>query len=257
MKKLNEVLQELGISKVKLAKYLGVSRQMVYNYLEMDDISKWPKEKKILLFKLLNIEDGNDQTIDSINITTEYLLDVEGRLNQNLKQTNQLDNYFDLKSLTKDEQGLINDITYLIKEKFVEEKSDDTYTTYLYLYHFLQAIDNIPEIKYILGYMSKSTGFTKPNEYSFDETKQFIFEGIFHSAFVLYNNGGISKSKVMESHKRFVEEIEAKTEEKLSRTQQLNTFKIQALKELGYSDINSSNASEVLEKIAEIQGRKV
>ena len=45
MNKLNELLQELGISKVNLAKYLGVSRQMVYNYLELDDINKWPKEK--------------------------------------------------------------------------------------------------------------------------------------------------------------------------------------------------------------------
>ena len=38
MNRLNEILSEIGISKVKLAKYLGVSRQMVYNYLEMDDI---------------------------------------------------------------------------------------------------------------------------------------------------------------------------------------------------------------------------
>jgi len=257
MKKLNELLQELGISKVKLAKYLGVSRQMVYNYLEMDDFNKWPKEKKILLFKLLDIEDGSDETVSGINVTTEYLLDVEGRLNQNLKQTNQLDNYFDLKTLSKEDQALINDITYLIKEKFVEEKKEDTYTTYLYLYHLLQSIDNVPEIKYILAYMSKSNAFTKPTEFAYDETRQFIFEGIFHSAFVLYNNGGISKSKVMESHKRFVEEIETKTEEKLSRTQQLETFKIQALKELGYNEINASNATEVFEKIAEIQGRKI
>ena len=32
MKDLNRVLSEVGISKVKLAKYLGVSRQMLYNY---------------------------------------------------------------------------------------------------------------------------------------------------------------------------------------------------------------------------------
>ena len=37
MQNLNELLQELGISKVRLAKYLGVSRQMVYNYLELDE----------------------------------------------------------------------------------------------------------------------------------------------------------------------------------------------------------------------------
>lgn len=36
MKKLNDILNELGISKVRLAKYLGVSRQMLYNYLAME-----------------------------------------------------------------------------------------------------------------------------------------------------------------------------------------------------------------------------
>ena len=45
MKELNVVLTELGISKVRLAKYLGVSRQMLYNYLAIDNISNWPKEK--------------------------------------------------------------------------------------------------------------------------------------------------------------------------------------------------------------------
>ena len=33
---LSRVFKDLGFSKVKLAKYLGVSRQMVYNYLELD-----------------------------------------------------------------------------------------------------------------------------------------------------------------------------------------------------------------------------
>ena len=47
MQNLNELLQELGISKVKLAKYLGVSRQMIYNYLELENLNKWPKEKKL------------------------------------------------------------------------------------------------------------------------------------------------------------------------------------------------------------------
>ena len=45
MQNLNELLQELGISKVKLAKYLGVSRQMIYNYLELENLNKWPKVK--------------------------------------------------------------------------------------------------------------------------------------------------------------------------------------------------------------------
>ena len=52
-------------------------------------------------------------------------------------------------------------------------------------------------------------------------------------------------------------ELEHKNEEKLSRTQELNTAKVQALRELGYTEINEENAKEVLEKIAEIQSRKV
>ena len=48
-----------------------------------------------------------------------------------------------------------------------------------------------------------------------------------------------------------------KNEEKLSRTQELITVKVQDLKELGYDDFNDDNAQEVFEKIAEIQSRKV
>jgi len=258
MNSLGELLQELGISKVRLAKYLNVSRQMVYNYLELEDLNKWPKEKKILLLKLLDIEDGDETTIKGIKITTDYLMAVENRLNQGVKNSSDMDNYFDMKGLNKNEQTLIADITYLIKEKLLDEsKKEENFQALNYLYHMLQSIDNVPEIKYILGYMSKTTGFVSPDEYLFDEEKQFIFEGILYSALTLYNNGGASRSKLAESHKRFVQEIEQKNEEKLSRTQQLNTIKIQALRELGYNQINEQNAAEVFEKIAEIQSRKV
>ncbi|MBE6154199.1 MAG: hypothetical protein E7163_01310 [Firmicutes bacterium] len=258
MNNLNELLQELGISKVRLAKYLNVSRQMVYNYLELEDINKWPKEKKILLLKLLDIEDGDDATIKGIKITTDYLMAVENRLNQGVKSSSDMDNYFDMKGLNKNEQTMIADITYLIKEKLLDEnKKSENFQAMTYLYHMLQSIDNVPEIKYILGYMSKTTGFISPEEYAFNEEQQFIFEGILYSALTLYNNGGASRSKLAESHKRFVQEIEQKNEEKLSRTQQLNTIKIQALRELGYNQINEQNAAEVFEKIAEIQSRKV
>ena len=73
----------------------------------------------------------------------------------------------------------------------------------------------------------------------------------------LYSNGGASKTKLAESHKRFVNQIEHKMEEKLSRTLELNILKVQALRELGYTEINSQNTAEVLEKIAEIESRKV
>ncbi len=257
MSYLNELLQELGISKVKLAKYLGVSRQMVYNYLELDSINSWPKEKKILLFKLLDIEDGDEGTIKAINITSSYLEKIECRLNSSINENSPFEQYFDLKDLTKEEKSLINDITFLIKEKFTEEKNKDTYYTFLYLYHTLQSIDNIPEIKYLFAYLSKKTGFTPPLEFKFDETKQFILESIVFTAFNLYNNGGATKSKLVESHNRFVQELENEKEEQLSRTQQLNTFKIQALKELGYTEVTKDNVSEVLQKMAEIQSRKV
>ena len=76
-------------------------------------------------------------------------------------------------------------------------------------------------------------------------------------AMTLYNNGGASRSKIAESHRRFVNQIEHKIEEKMSRTLELNTIKVQALKELGYNEINEKNAAEVFERIAEIQSRKV
>lgn len=255
MCKLNELFQELGISKVRLAKYLGVSRQMVYNYLELNDINKWPKEKKLLLFKLLDISDAKE--IKDIEVTTDYLMNVESRLNQGVKSTSELDLGFDFKDLNKESQTLLTDIIYNLKEKLSDDSSKENYYATLYLYHLLQSMDNVPEIKYIFGYMSKTTGFTNPEEYKFQEDKQFIFEGILYSALTLYNNGGASRSKLAESHKRFVQEIEQKKEEKLSRTEQLNTIKIQALRELGYNEINESNAAEVFEKIAEIQSRKV
>ncbi len=256
MRKLNDLFQELGISKVRLAKYLGVSRQMVYNYLELDDINKWPKEKKILLFKLLDISDTKE--IEDLNVNTDYLMSVESRLNQGVKSSSELETGFDFKGLDKESQTLLSDITYILKEKLSDEQSkNENYYAILYLYHLLQSLDNVPEIKYIFGYMSKTTGFTNPEEYKFQEDKQFIFEGILYSALTLYNNGGASRSKLAESHKRFVQEIEQKNEEKLSRTQQLNTIKIQALRELGYTEINETNAAEVFEKIAEIQSRKV
>ena len=245
MNDLNQLLSEIGISKVKLAKYLGVSRQMIYNYLELDSLSKWPQEKRLLLLKLLDIEEGSDKAIKNIKITSEYLENVEARLNQNYK------------NLTREEQDLLNDIVFLIKEKFTEEKTKETYWIFLYLYHVLQSLDNVQEIKYIFAYLSKKCGFTNPNEFKFNETRQFILESIVYTAFNLYNNGGASKSKLVDSHKRFEQEIENDKEEKLSRTQQLNTYKIQALKELGYTEITKENASEVLNKMAEIQSRKV
>ena len=258
MEKLNEILHELGISKVKLAKFLGVSRQMIYNYLELDDINKWPKDKKVLLLNLLGIKSVED--IENIKVDTDYIINVETRINSlftnslgtsGISETNSIFN-----GMNKKKAELLRNIIDLIKEK-LDDDSEEGYITIKYLYHYLQSIDNAKELKYILGYVSKATGFVKPLEFAFDEEEQFIFESIMYSAMTLYTNGGASKAKLAESHRRFVTQIEHKLEEKMSRTLELNTIKVQALKELGYNEINKNNATEVFEKIAEIQSRKV
>lgn len=255
MKELNSVLTELGISKVRLAKYLGVSRQMLYNYLGIDSLNNWPKEKSAKLLSLLNIE--SIEALNDIKINGEYIMEVEKRLNDGVKDSSSKEVIADLKGFNKKEQELLSDIINLLKEKLANDKTKNTYFSYIYLYQFLQSIDSFDELKFILAYMSKSLGFVDPMEFVFNKDKQFIFESIMFSAMTIYSNGGASKNKLGESHKRFVQSIEQKKEEKLSRTQELNTVKIQALKELNYSEINEDNAKEVFEKIAEIQSRKV
>ena len=255
MDKLNDILNELGISKVRLAKYLGVSRQMLYNYLGMNSIKDWPKEKSTRLLGLLNIKGEED--LENLPVDSNYIIEVEARLNDGVKDSLDKEVLADLKGFSKKEQELLTDIINLLKEKLADDKSKETFYAFTYLYHYLQSMETSKELKYILAYMSKSMGFTDPNEFAFNQDQQFIFEGILFSGLTLYNNGGASKVKLAEAHKRFVQDIEHKNEEKLSRTQELNTAKVQALRELGYSEINEENAKEVLEKIAEIQSRKV
>lgn len=229
---------------------------MVYNYLELDSISKWPKEKKLLLFKLLDIEDGDDSTLASIKVNTEYLEAIEARLNNTNKSA--IPDMLDIKGLSKEEQTLLSDFTYALKEKFSDEQNnkEENYTIILYLYHLLQSLENVEELKYLLGYVSKMTGFTKALEFKLNEAKQYRFEAILYSAFNLYNSGEASPERIKKYHKKFEDEIEARNEEKLGRTQQLNFIKIQALRELGYNEITPANAAEFLEKMAEIESRK-
>ena len=117
-------------------------------------------------------------------------------------------------------------------------------------------VDTTKELKYILGYFSKNFGYTDPNKFAFDENNQYILESIMYSAMTLYSNGGASRTKLTESHRRWEAMLNSKKEEKLTRTQELNTAKIRALRELGYDEIDKNNASEVLDKIAEIMAQK-
>ncbi len=256
MVNLNELLHELGISKVRLAKYLGVSRQMIYNYLEMDDLNKWPKDKRMKLYKLLGIKSTDE--IKKIKSNTDFLMEVEGRLNEGVK-INATDNAgIDFSELPKKDQELLNDIIYLLKDRLIEDKSGATRKEYKYLQHFLQTIDSFPDIVYYLAYISKNAGFVKPTIYDFNEEDQIIFESLMYSCFNIYNNRQFSaaRSKVQMVYRKFLQEVEQRNEEKLSRTQELNWAKTVALRELGFTEINSDNAKEVFDKIAEIQSRK-
>ena len=107
MTKLNEILSEIGISKVKLAKYLGVSRQMVYNYLDMDDINLWPLEKKMKLFNLLQIKSADE--IKDIKITNDFIKHTNSLLNDNNSIMIEKGNIaFD--GLSSEDQIVLNDI---------------------------------------------------------------------------------------------------------------------------------------------------
>ena len=258
MERLNDILRELGISKVKLAKCLGVSRQMIYNYLELDDLNKWPKDKKVILLNILGIKSSAD--LDEIKVDTDYIMDVEMRVNSLFENSNKsavADNNQVFTGLGAKQKELLHNIIDEVKERLEDEKDDTSYSSMLYLYHFLQTMEGSKELSYILAYMSKAAGYTKPYEFVYDETDQFIFESILFSALSLYHGGNASKSKIAATHKRFVDQIEQKMEDKMSRTLEINSAKVQALKELGYTEINEDNAAEVLAKIVEIQSRKV
>ena len=256
---LNDLLRELGISKVKLAKFLGVSRQMIYNYLELNDLNKWPKDKKVLLLNLFGVKTPED--IKNIKINTDYILDVETRLNSLIESSGEKKVTVNgekqvFNELGKKQKELIINIIDLMKDRLEDSNDMEAYYTFKYMYHFMQSLDTSRETKYMLGYIAKATGFVKPLEFVFNEEEQFIFESILYSGMVLYkNHDKTSKTKIADAHKRFVEQIEHKREEKLSRTTELNLIKAQALKELGYTSINQSNASEVFERIAEKIGR--
>ena len=251
MNELNNLLHELGISKVKLAKFLGVSRQMIYNYLELDDVNKWPKDKKVLLFNLLGIKSYEE--MKNIKVDTDYIMDVELRLNSlNDRKTNNNVSNDIFSGLDESKIELIVKIIDAVKEYIEDDKGLKVGE---YLYHFIQSLNNNEEIRYLLGYVAKETGYVKANEFVFNEDKQYIFESILYTAIALYHSGKASKSRLIEAHRRFETQINNKIEEKMSRTMELNNIKQQALKELGYTEITQENSAEVYAKMAEIQSR--
>lgn len=258
MEKLNDILREAGVSKVKLSKYLGVSRQMIYNYLDLEDINKWPKDKKVMLLSLLGIKSADD--IFNIKVDTDYISNLDYRLNSILTVktgTSCEEKVAIYDGLGKKQKELLKNIIDVVKENLEDNKNDDGYYKMKYLYNFLQSMNTSKELKYLLAYVAKETCFEEPGKFVFDDDEQFVFESIQFTAMTLYNNGGTSKARLAEAHKRFENKIEHKREEKLSRTMELNRIRLQAMQELGYTVVNEENVAEISEKMAEIETRKV
>lgn len=257
VEKINLILKKANISKVNLSKYLGVSRQMVYNYLDGDNLSKLPNEKCQLLFELLDVN-SIDEILD-IKINNDYLQKVGSKIFDSKKGEPKKEEIINLTGLKKEEANMISDISIMLKNILLDSKSreGEALATIEYVYNFIQNLGTCKELKYVLGYFSKNFGYTEPNKFVFDENSQYVFESIMYSAMTLYSNGGASRTKLAESHRRWEEMLASKKEEKLSRTQELNTAKILALRELGYDKIDERNASEVLDKIAEIMSQKI
>lgn len=257
MNEVNRIINESGISKVNVAKFLGVSRQMLYNYLALSSTDELPKDKQNKLLLLLGVE--NESELKNIKVNEKYIATLESKINDGMVDDIK-EQMTDFKGLGKKEQTLLTEIFVLLKEKLLTDldTSDDTnYKTLKYLQNFLQSMEQFEELKYVLAYVAKINCIANVNEYIYDEDKQYIFEGIVYSAMNLYSSRGASRSKVAEQHKKLEMEIAQKNEEKLSRTEELFTLRKQALQELGYTSINESNGKEVFEKIAEIMSRKL
>ena len=258
MDKLNDILREASVSKVKLSKYLGVSRQMIYNYLEVEDINKWPKDKRVMLLNLLGIKNADD--IYKIKVDTDYISELDARLNSIIlvkTGVSKEEKNTVYEGLGKKQKELLKNIIDVVKENLEDTKDNDGFNSMNYLYNFLQAMNTSPELRYMLAYVSKETCFEDPSRFVFDEDEQFVFESIMFTAMTLYNNGGTSKSKLQEAHNRFVKKIERKKEEKMGRTMELTRIRLQAMQELGYTEVNEENVSEISAKMAEIETRKV
>lgn len=246
MDEILKLLRKLGISKVELAKYLGVSRQMVYNYLASNDIYSWPKDKRIKLFDLFNVTKYED--LDKIIIDINYIKEVENRLNDKNTHIN-----VDSSKLPRQTQNIIDNYVSFLAENAGGE-NDKILMMGL---NFLQSSLLFKDIRFFLEYFEKMSGKKNVNYFTFDADKQYIFEGIIYSAISLYKNGGYSMSKVDTAHQLFEREVSKVKERQKDVTKTLSLTKIHALRELGYEEINDENAEKVFAKMAEIQARKI
>ena len=170
MSKISNVLSELGVSKVRLAKYLGVSRQMLYNYLSCEKLEEWPNEKATRLMQLLEVK--TEEELNNLVVDGDYIIKIDNKLNEGVKVALSNNSLVDLKGFNRKEIEVLTDITTLLKDRLKDDKTKDTYNTFVYLYHFLQSMETNKELKYLLCFISKLTGFTKPREFLYNQDHQ-------------------------------------------------------------------------------------
>ncbi len=250
MDELLNLIRRINISKVELATYLGVSRQMVYNYLSFPSVDDWPKEKKIKLLELFEIN-SFDEILDIV-VDSAYLIKIQEKLNS-VKKSNSPIKGVDLENLSMRSQETVIDFYKILKDI---ESSEDIYLGETVI-DILNSSLLKKELKYMLIYFTKLLGKLDPKEYHYNKEEQYALEAILYAAFQLYKSKRYNLSKLELSHKKFEKEIHDAAQERAENTQILSVTKTIALRELGYDELTTENAEEVFEKMAEIQSRHI
>ena len=107
---LNELLQEVGISKVKLAKYLGVSRQMIYNYLELkEELNVEFKPDDLQFIKTLKKSTKVTETFINNEFNDLYIVRTDKKIEEMKFQEEEISEimyvpYKQFKKMVKDQQ---------------------------------------------------------------------------------------------------------------------------------------------------------
>ena len=118
MNEINRLINECGLSKVNVAKYLGVSRQMLYNYLSLKSLDELPKDKLNKLLSLFGVDKESD--LKKIKVDKTFIEQIEAKLDEDNNILNKdLNN---LSGLNKKEQTLLSDIIGILKEKLEDDK---------------------------------------------------------------------------------------------------------------------------------------
>ncbi len=237
-------LDELHISKVELANYLKVSRQMVYNYLSMKSFSEWPIKKRIKMLDLLEV--NNFDEIEDLKIDSKLLQNITQKLASD-EEAELLEGY---KVLDDTSKCMVHDVIRLCEDE----------TTRDYINVLLTLIEHAmisKDYKFLILYLSKTFEKTDPREFCEEEAEQMAFEGILFSAFNLFNSSKYSKDKTARVHEQFVKELENKKHVDPELTNTINITKFLAKNELGIEKIDDTNIDLVLEKMLEIQSRKL